>query len=75
MLQKVENFETADLPDLHKNVLRLTDKIVANDLTGREEIYTILKRDFSNSEIVELTMAISAFIAFGRVNRFLDLEF
>jgi alkylhydroperoxidase family enzyme len=74
-LKKVEDYENSDLPDLHKTVLKLADKMAFNDISEKEEIYGILKGNFSHSEIIELTMAISTFIAFGRMNRFLEIEF
>jgi alkylhydroperoxidase family enzyme len=49
--------------------------MAANDVTNKDALFDVLKKQLNDSELLELTMCIGIFIGVGRMNRFLDLEF
>lgn len=74
-LQKVENYQQSDLSTVEKACLTLADRMVENNTSENDDLFAILKEEFSESDIVELTLSIGFFIGVGRMNRFLGLEF
>jgi len=60
-------YEADDLSDAEKAALRYADLFATNHLAIDDKMYAELKRWFSEAEIIELSVQVSAFVAAGRL--------
>lgn len=74
-MKEVDNYENSDLGELNIAALKLADKMVDNDETGKEDIFDILKKHLTEKELIELIMCIGIFMGVGRMNKFIGLDY
>lgn len=75
ILKEVDNYENSDLGELNIAALKLADRMVDNDETGKEAIFDILKKHLTEKELIELIMCIGIFMGVGRMNKFIGLDY
>jgi alkylhydroperoxidase family enzyme len=74
VLDRIDDYEAADLSDLHKTVLRFTDVIVSNPFGMTDELKSALLSYLTPVEIVELALAVSQFRVFSSLVIALGME-
>lgn len=69
-----DDYESSDLTDRDKTVVRFTDAFVLDPAGVSDELRRQMSEHFSAAQIVELTLALSAFLGFSKLRIALGLE-
>ena len=74
-IDRIADYEASDLPERTKLALRFADRFAEDHRSVDDDFFAELRTAYSDAELVELGLAIGAFLSLGRLIHIFDLHY